>query len=366
MKHITIQQLLRFFFVAFFIITLFLTIKHVFILIYPLFIALGLTLFFHPIVLFIEARLKIPKLLITIITISFSFIIFLVASLWLLSELIQGIIFFIDFIPTYFTAFISFVERLSDQYFLPLYDSFFTSNQQILFKQPLSQLMNQMQNNFILLLEGIVKKVLSFLAKFPYSLALSLFIMIATILITKDWPLLQSRVRNFIPQTINNKITVIFNHFKFLLFNYFKAQLIIVVVTACIVLIGLLFLKVDHALTITFFIALVDILPVIGTGVIFVPWIIFLFLYGNFPLTIGITSLYILVIVVRQIIEPKIISQHLGVRPLTALLCLFFGVQLWGIGGLIVAPLLLIFGQALVVAEVFSALWNFIKGANVD
>lgn len=362
MKDLTIEQCIRLFFIVSLVAIGLLTVKHIFIFLYPLLIALCLAFFYHPIVLFITNRFNLPKLLVTIITVVLSFIILLTISLWFISEVVQGIIFFIEFIPKHFTSFIIFIEQVYEQYILPIYERLFTGNKQPLMKQSISQMMTNVQNNVISLLEGIVMKVLSFLAIFPYSFAMSLFILVATILITNDWIELRNRLQTIMPQRLNKKIASTFNHFKTLLINYFKAQLIIVMVTAIIIFSGLLLLNIEHALTITFFTALVDLLPIIGTGVIFVPWIVYLFLNGNFPLTIGITFLYIFVVVVRQMIEPKIISQHLGVRPLTALLCLFFGVQLWGVGGLIIAPFLLIFGQTLVKAGVFPAIWNFIKG----
>src|SRR5699024_6773123 len=113
------------------------------------------------------------------------------------------------------------------------------------------------------------------------------------------------------------------------LFGYIKAQCILIAISAFISLVGLLFLGMNHAFTITLIIAFVDLLPIIGTGIIFIPWIGYLFFSGDYSLTIGLTFIYMAIILIRQILEPKILSVNVGVSPLIALLTLFISVQWW-------------------------------------
>jgi len=129
-----------------------------------------------------------------------------------------------------------------------------------------------------------------------------------------------------------------------------------------IILIGLLILRIDYAITIALIAGIVDILPYLGTGIIFVPWIIYMAISGNIGLAIGLGVLYLVVLVQRQIMEPKILSSNIGMDPLATLISLFVGFKLIGFLGLIVGPVSLVILTTLYRARVFHDLWNYIKG----
>src|SRR5699024_5835394 len=112
------------------------------------------------------------------------------------------------------------------------------------------------------------------------------------------------------------------------LLGYLKAQLTLISITGAIVFVGLLILHVDYALTIAVATGLIDLLPYLGTGIVFVPWIIYMFFTGNYFLTIGLAVLYAIVLIQRQIMEPKIVSSNIGLDPLATLIAIFVGIQL--------------------------------------
>ena len=94
----------------------------------------------------------------------------------------------------------------------------------------------------------------------------------------------------------------------------------------------------------------------------FVPWIIYAAMSGDVPFAIGLGVLYVVVLVQRQIMEPKILSSSIGLDPLATLIALFVGFKLLGFLGLIAGPVLLVVIRALHSANVFHDLWRFIKG----
>ena len=100
--------------------------------------------------------------------------------------------------------------------------------------------------------------------------------------------------------------------------------------TTVIVLIGLLILRVPYAITIAIITGVVDLLPYLGTGAVFVPWVIYVFFTGDTAFAIGLLILYIVVIVQRQIMEPKVLSSNIGLDPLATLVALFVGFKLFG------------------------------------
>ena len=105
---------------------------------------------------------------------------------------------------------------------------------------------------------------------------------------------------------------------------------------------GLFLLKVKHALIISVVIAVADIFPVIGTGTILIPWSIIELLNGNKPLALGIFVLFLIISVVRNIIEPKIIGKNSGIHPVVTMIAMYIGLKLGGVICAVVLPFVLI------------------------
>ena len=101
-------------------------------------------------------------------------------------------------------------------------------------------------------------------------------------------------------------------------------------------------LKVKYALIIAFATALIDILPVVGLGAVLIPWAVFSALSGNPERAIGLAVLYILIATIRNVIDPKIIGDKLGIHPVFSLAITFLGLKLFGAVGVFLAPLITI------------------------
>lgn len=129
--------------------------------------------------------------------------------------------------------------------------------------------------------------------------------------------------------------------------SYIKAQLKLITLTFFLVLIGLLVLGVDNFFAIAVVSAIFDVLPLLGVSTIFVPWIIFLFVTGKTGLAAGLTALWLVVVLLRQILEPKITGDSLGVSAFTTLAFMVVSLSLFGVMGLILSPVLIILVKAL-------------------
>ena len=111
-------------------------------------------------------------------------------------------------------------------------------------------------------------------------------------------------------------------------------------VTFCVLAAGLALLRIPRSFLWALLVAMVDALPVLGTGTVLVPWSVVCFLQGDTPRALGILGIYITAAVTRSMLEPKLLGKHLGLDPLVTLLALYVGYRLWGVGGMILAPLL--------------------------
>ena len=119
--------------------------------------------------------------------------------------------------------------------------------------------------------------------------------------------------------------------------GYLKAQLKIEIWIYLLLTVGLVLLKVRYGYLIAIPIAILDILPVLGTGAIMIPWALFKFLSGDYIFALGIFVIWAVGLVLRQVIQPKIVGDVLGMEPIPTLILLYVGYKLAGVVGMIVA-----------------------------
>jgi sporulation integral membrane protein YtvI len=210
--------------------------------------------------------------------------------------------------------------------------------------------------------KGIVSGLTGFISALPNLFAILVFALLGTFFISKDWYKFGDRIQRVIPDRVYENIRTVYRDLKKALLGFLRAQLTLISMTAALNLIGLLVLRVDYAFTIAILAGIVDLLPYLGTGAIFVPWIVYLFFTGHYSLTIGLAVLYAATIVQRQLMEPKVISSSIGLDPLATLISIFVGLQLFGFIGLIIGPIILVILKTLYEANVFRDIWRFILG----
>ena len=124
---------------------------------------------------------------------------------------------------------------------------------------------------------------------------------------------------------------------KHLIGGYFLAQFKIMFVVGLMLFVGFAVLGVKYSGLLAILVAMLDFLPVFGTGTVLIPWAVFKVLSGQYALAAGLALLYVLTQVVRQLIQPKIVGDTMGLPPLWTLVFLFLGFKLHGISGMILA-----------------------------
>lgn len=127
---------------------------------------------------------------------------------------------------------------------------------------------------------------------------------------------------------------------KSALFGWLKAQVKLMGITWVILLLGFVLLRIPYAPLWASLVALVDAFPVLGTGTILLPWSLICFLQEDTGRAIGLLGCYGIIALSRSILEPKLVGSHLGLDPLATLAALYAGYKLWGLGGMLAAPIL--------------------------
>lgn len=135
------------------------------------------------------------------------------------------------------------------------------------------------------------------------------------------------------------------------LVGWLKAQLKLSGMSFLVLLAGLLILQIRYAPVWAFLIALVDAVPLLGTGTALVPWSLVCFLQGNHLRGAGLLGIYAVTALTRSVLEPRLVGKQLGLDPLLTLAALYAGYRLWGIGGMLLAPVLSVAARELTVTE---------------
>lgn len=368
MNSILAQQLLRGFVVIAISTVSILFVYLLFPYIYPILIAFCLSCLLHPFITLFEKKLKMPRLLALISTLMV-FISFLTLSfLFLISEFYQGIVYLSDKLPFYFDYIILQAQNFIHHQFVPFYTwiiSFFNTldlNYQIEITNYLEAFTQSIRTGVTVFFQKMLQQIGNVLVLLPNSFTISIFIILATFMISYDLNNIQSRLLHILPDAWNSTYKKITHHLKIAVIGYFKAQFILVCISAVLLFVGLHILDIEHAFTIVLFAAVADFIPYLGIGIILVPWILFSFFTLNYPLTIGLSIIYGVIILIRQFIEPKIVATSIGISPLIMLIGMFLGIQWFGVFGLILSPVILVILLALKKAGLFSQLIHYIKG----
>lgn len=358
---------MRLILVMFSLLVIYLSLKYITLFFFPFLVALLSSFMIHPMVTYIE-KIKLPRIFATFIVVTIIFVIIGGLSVLILAEIIQGTTYLATEIPTHLQSFFTYVNAFIINKLVPFYEQMtsmlhtLSDAQQIAIHEQIQQLTSQVTTFGTMLLSDFLLNIPALFSMIPYSISMLIFTIIATILITNDWNHLKVICHKVIPSRLKYPSKNLLIHFNQAFIGFLKAQFILISISACITMIGLLLLQIDHTLTITLLIAFVDLLPLFGTGIIFIPWIIYLFIVNNYSLTIGLSLIYMLIVISRQLLEPKILAVNIGVHPLLALLVIFTSLQFWGIFGIVIAPLLIIFIHAIYKSGLLSHIWLFIKG----
>lgn len=144
-------------------------------------------------------------------------------------------------------------------------------------------------------------------------------------------------VRKHTPVSLQQRWNMVFGNLKKAVGGYFKAQLKIEFWIYLLLVIGLFVLNIDYALLIALGIAILDILPFFGTGIVLIPWAIVKFLSADYKMFIGLLIIWGVGQLVRQLIQPKIVGDSIGVAPLPTLFFLFIGYRVAGMLGMIIS-----------------------------
>lgn len=183
---------------------------------------------------------------------------------------------------------------------------------------------------------GMTARTFRFIAKGVGCIGIIMITFISAALIIKDLPELKEKYRN---TDLYREIRKVTSSLADVGVAYFRSQLLIMVLIAACIVTGLFLIKNDYALLLGMTIALLDALPVLGTGMILIPWSIISLINGNIYAAAVLVTTYLMCQIVRETLEPRLIGNKIGIRPLYTLISMYVGLRLFGVAGFILGPL---------------------------
>lgn len=194
--------------------------------------------------------------------------------------------------------------------------------------------------DFLKWLVGALTSFSSFVLNFSIAIILAYFLSVEI----EMWKKLG---RDRSPRTLKVALEFLRNNVFRGISAYLKAQGKLISITFLTIFIVLFALGVNNALSIALLAGIFDVLPLLGVNTLFIPWIAYLFFTGDTNLGIWLTGLLVVVTLTRQILEPRITGQTVGVSAFTMLAFMMISLSLFGVAGLILAPILMILLKAL-------------------
>lgn len=164
---------------------------------------------------------------------------------------------------------------------------------------------------------------------------------IATFFLVLDFDKLWAFLMKILPDKPRELLNTSVHYTKNMVLVYIKSYAFLFLLTFVELTIGFLILRIPNAAILAILIAIFDLMPILGTGGILLPWALMLLIMDNYKLAIGILVLYLVITVIRNTLEPKIVGKQIGLHPLATLASMLLGLRLFGLVGLFAFPITL-------------------------
>ncbi|MCL2088270.1 MAG: sporulation integral membrane protein YtvI [Oscillospiraceae bacterium] len=178
-------------------------------------------------------------------------------------------------------------------------------------------------------------------SRFPFLAAEGFLVILSSVFFSMDYNRITCFIMKQIPEKYRCYINDSYRYLKTNIVGYIKTYITIMVITFLLLSVGFWIIGLRDPIMSAMLISLADALPVIGTDIIMIPWIVATLIGGDYPMTIKLTVLYLVVTIIRRVVEPKLLGKKLGQHPIVTLVSIYAGYRLYGIGGMILAPLLM-------------------------
>ena len=331
-----VHYLIQIAFIAVFIFLAYLAVKYVFGAIAPFIIAFIVASLAEPLVNLLVRKVHLPRgaastlCVLSIIAILVVIGVFLSTTIWSEGKVL------VSKIPGYLLEVINYLKDAlngSNSLLAFLPDNILDNTMTYLMNYDYSSLVTGSLGSKVL---GYAGNVVVYI---PNVLIFVIVTIVSSVFMSISFPI----VKRFVLAQFNPKHQELIIDIKSNLFstvwNYLRSYSILMLITFIELSVFFLIFRFKPAIPLAFLIAIVDILPVLGVGTVLIPWSVFSLLTGDPWRALILISMYIIITVVRQVLEPKIIGDNTGMLPIVTLFCIWAGLKLFGFGGMFLLPI---------------------------
>lgn len=207
----------------------------------------------------------------------------------------------------------------------------------------------------------VVNNAQDFARSLPGGFIWTIVFVIAMFFMVSQKSNIDRSIKRFLGPKKVAKLTEINNECRKYLGGYVRAQIILMFIIFVVIAIALSILSAPYSLLVAAATAILDALPFLGSGITLWPLAVIYFINGNLKLGIGYVCVYIAVALLRRFIEPKLVSDKMGLNPILTLVAMYIGYRWWGILGMLIGPIILMVIISLYKAGLFNGIIKIIK-----
>lgn len=307
----------------------------------PFLIAYIISIMIDPIIKFVNKNVHISRKVSSVIVLATIFIIIAALLVWGIVRLVAETTNLLEGLNIYLEKTLNFISEKVSSFDFSKYK---VSNDVInIFENATTDYLNTITKY----LKDVLTKVLNYITSLPNMFINVIITILATYFITSDKFYILDRMEHHLSKKMVGKITKHAKEITSSLGGYLKAEIILSIITFMVVLTGLnifylIGMNVDYPILMAIVIGFVDALPILGAGSVMIPWSIILLINSNNSLAFSVIGLYIFIVVLKQLLEPKLVSNNIGIHPIFTLIAMYTGFKFIGIMGLLIGPIVLI------------------------
>lgn len=314
-------------------------------LIIPFIFAYFLAWIIRPVTEMLYKKVKVPRLVGGTVLLLILYAVFGIAFCMFINILVREIIAIIKNMPIYLNTIAGKLDSICNYCDGML--GFECGTARAFIDEHMSQFLNNLKSRIIPEITQHTVTIVEWIIGF---VSILLIIFIAAVLIAKEVPDFREKYGK---SDIYRKIHKVTKSLSEAGMAYLRTQLIIMLIVAVICVIALAIIKNDYALLLGLGIAILDALPLIGIGLVLIPWIIISLLQGKLYVAAILFTAFVLCQIVREVLEPKLLGNRIGIKPLYTLMAMYAGVKLFGVAGFILGPIGLV-----IIITIYKAAYN--------
>lgn len=326
----------------------------------PFIIAFLLAKLIEPLVVFLNRRVKIPRKLasgILVILVVSGLIWLLVAVGSRIADEISYLVSHTDEITSVLTQFFKNVQNFLNGFMGGKLSQFFGTE---LDMSAIGEKVSSYVNGYV---GPAIQKMVAVVKSLPNVLVFIVVLILGTYFISSDNEKISEYLEKATPEFAKKHFTSVKRDMSKAFFGYIRAQLLLMTITFFECTIGFLVIGgsfAKYALLLGLSISVIDMFPVLGTGTVLIPWGLYCLVTGNIRIGISLLILYGICLLVRQLLEPKIVGKQIGIHPLVTLMTMYAGLRLIGFAGMILGPILALVFKNLAESGFFRVIKNYL------